>query len=174
MVLWAVPIVLVETPVRDIPLSVALKGINGHIRSHGAIWNWTGPIEYRSITLTDADDRVVGHIPKISMSRGLIALGFNWLCGGVYDLGTIKIVGANVLVEVRPEGSNLEDILNPWIFAKNTVQDIQSKQNTMSDVHFSVEMIDTSVELVDVPRNDSWRLTDVLASVTFHPSETAT
>lgn len=173
MVLWAVPIVLVETPVRDIPLSMALKGINGHIRSHGAIWNWTGPIEYRSITLTDADDRVVGHIPKISMSRGLIALGLDWLCGGVYDLGTIKIVGANVLVEVRPEGSNLEDILNPWIFAKNTVQDIQSKQNTMSDVHFSVEMIDTSVELVDVPRNDSWRLTDVLASVTFHPSETA-
>ena len=46
-VVWAVPIVLVETPLRDAPLARALAGIHGQISSRGAIWNWTGPIEYR-------------------------------------------------------------------------------------------------------------------------------
>ena len=170
-VLWAVPIVLVETPVRDIPLSMAFKGINGHLTSHGAIWNWAGPIEYRSIVLTDADDRIVGHIPKISMSRGLLSLGFNYLMGGTYDLGTIKIVGADVLAEVRPKGSNLEDIFNPWLFTKNNAQDDHSQRKSISDVHLSIEIIDASVDLVDIPRNDSWRLTEVIASLTFRPAD---
>lgn len=173
-VVWAVPIVLVETPLRDAPLARALAGIHGQISSRGAIWNWTGPIEYRSITLADRAGRVVGVIPRLSISRGLLGLGVGglrgWLGGGPLDLGTIRLVGGEVLIEVRPGGSSLEDILAPWLAAAGRPAAGAEEAASAAGVTCELEVIDVAVELVDLPRDDSWRITDILAAVTLRPS----
>ena len=57
--LWATPMVLVETPLRDQPLRLAFAGIDGQITSGGAAWNWLGPIEYRTVALADHAGRTV-------------------------------------------------------------------------------------------------------------------
>lgn len=172
-VVWAVPIVFVETPLRDAPLTTALAGIDGQISSRGAIWNWAGPIEYRSITLADRTGRVVAAIPRLTISRGLLGLGVgglrSWLWGGPLDLGTIRVVGGDVLIEVRPGGSNLEDILAPWL--AGAVRPAAGAETTQPSVGVvcELEVIDAAVELVDLPRDDSWRITDILAAVMLRP-----
>ncbi|MDA1040246.1 MAG: hypothetical protein O3A37_08180 [Planctomycetota bacterium] len=175
-VVWAVPIVLVETPLRDTPLTLSLTGIDGQISSGGAIWNWTGPIEYRSITLADRTGRVVGVIQRLTVSRGLLGLGASglrsWAWGSPLDLGTVRLVGSEVLVEVRPGGSGLEDILAPWLAA--AVRPAAAPPGTApAGVRCELEVIDATVELVDLPRDDSWRITDLLAAVTFRPTADA-
>jgi translocation and assembly module TamB len=168
-VVWAVPIVLVETPLRDAPLTMALAGIDGQISSRGAIWNWTGPIEYRSITLADRTGRIVAAIPQLTISRGLLGLGSGWLWGGPLDLGTIRVVGGEALIEVRPGGSSLEDILAPWLAAMARPAAAPEAPASSPGVVCELEVIDAAVELVDLPRDDSWRITDVLAAVTLRP-----
>lgn len=176
-IVWAVPIVLVETPLRDAPLTMALAGIDGRVSSRGAIWNWAGPIEYRSITLADRTGRIVGVIPRLAISRGLIGLGANmvrgWAWGGPLDLGTVRVVGAEVLVEVRPGGSSLEDILAPWLAATSRPVDAPSAAPSSAGVRCELEVIGATVELVDLPRDDSWRITEVLAAATFRPTVAA-
>ncbi len=176
-VVWAVPLVLVETPLRDTPLALSLAGIDGQISSGGAIWNWTGPIEYRSITLADRTGRVVGVIPRLTVSRGLLGLGTgglrSWAWGSPFDLGTVRLVGSEVLVEVRPGGSNLEDILAPWLAAAVRPTATEPRGTAPAGVRCELEVIDATVELVDLPRDDSWRITDLLAAVTFRPTADA-
>lgn len=176
-VVWAVPIVLVETPLRDTPLTMALTGIDGHISSRGAVWNWTGPIEYRSITLCDRTGRTVAVIPRLTVSRGLIGLAASgasgWAWGGPLDLGTVRLVGGEVLVEVRRGGSSIEDILAPWLAAAGSPVDSPQPATSGAGVRCELEVINAAVELIDLPRDDSWRITDLLAAVTLRPTAEA-
>lgn len=175
VVVWAVPIVLVETPLRNTPLSLVLAGIDGQISSGGAIWNWTGPIEYRSITLADRAGRIVGVIPRLTLGRGLLGLGAgglrSWAWGSPLDLGTVRLVGSELLIEVRSGGSSLEDILAPWLAAARPAA--APPGTAPAGVRCELEVIDATVELVDLPRDDSWRITDLLAAVTFRPTAAA-
>jgi translocation and assembly module TamB len=174
---WAVPIVLVETPLRDAPLTMALAGMDGQVSSRGAIWNWAGPIEYRSITLADRTGRIVGVIPRLTVSRGLIGLGGNmvraWAWGSPLDLGTVRLVGGEVLIEVRPGGSSLEDMLAPWLAATSRPVDAAPAAASSAGVRCELEVIGAVVELVDLPRDDSWRITEVLAAATLRPTGAA-
>ena len=174
-VVWAVPIVLVETPLRDAPLSISFAGIDGRIASGGAIWNWAGPIEYRSITLVDGKGRTVGAIPRLTVSRGLIGLATtmvrSWAWGATLVLGTVRVMGGEILVEVRPGGSSLEDILAPWLAEMSRPVAAPAVASSSAGVRCEVEVVNAAVELVDLPRDDSWRITDLLAAVTLRPAE---
>lgn len=168
--LWAVPIVLVETPLRDVPLRGAFAGIDGRLSSGGAAWNWLGPIEYRAVTLADPTGRAVAGVPRLSIERGLVGLALGWLRGGPIDLGTVRIIGAEVLVEVRPGGSGIEDILAPWLAAAARPANRPEATTRDGGVCCDLEVIDGAIELVDLARDDSWRITDLLAAIPIGPA----
>jgi hypothetical protein len=145
----AAPTLLVHTSLRDRPLAAAFTGIDGTISSGGATWRWLGSLEYRDVVLRDRAGRAAVVVPLVVIDRGLIRLAFERS-----NLGTVRLVEPEVLVEVRGDGSSLEDILAAWLAAAGPAPAME------------LEVVDATIEFVDVVRQDAWRLSDVIAAGT--------
>jgi len=156
---WFAPAVIALSSLRDRPLAALFAGIDGRITSRAAAWRWWGGIEYRDVTLVDRDGRPLVAVPRVVVDRGLAALLFD-----PSDIGPVRLVGAEALLEVRRGGSTLEDVLAPWIAAVS--------QAAAPAASFELEVVDAAVELVDLERNDAWRITDILAAGTVRPDAT--
>lgn len=156
---WIAPTILVLTELRDRPLTALFAGIDGSVSSGEARWHWLGGIEYRDIVLRDAAGRTNLMVPRVVIDRGLLQLAVD-----PDDLGTVRLVAPEALVEVRRGGSSLEDILAPWLAAVAA--------GTARPMSFELEVVDAAVELRDVERRDAWRLSDVLAAGTVRSDAT--
>lgn len=141
------PAVLVHTPLRDRPLALAFAGIDGSITSTAASWRWVGGVEYRDVVLRDRSGRAAVFVPRLALDRGLLRLAVD-----PKSLGTVRLVDPEVLVEVRGDGSSLEDVVAPWLAA------------TARPVAIELEVVNGTVELVDAVHRVAWRLSDVIAA----------
>lgn len=146
---WAAPLLLVHTGLRDRPLTAAFAGIDGTISSGGATWRWLGSLEYRDVVLRDRSGRVAVIVPLVVIDRGLARLAIERS-----NLGTVRLVEPEAIVEVRGDGSSLEDILAAWLAAAGPAPALE------------LEVVNATVEFVDVVRQDAWRLSDVIAAGT--------
>ena len=156
---WFAPALIVLTDLRDRPLEAIFSGIDGRVTSRAAQWQWWGTIEYRDVVLRDPAGRPLLAVPRVVIDRGLASL---LLHPG--DLGAVRLIGGEALVEVRRGGSTIEDVLAPWLAAV--------VQATAVPVSFELEVVDAAIELVDLERNDAWRITDLLAAGTVRPDAT--
>ncbi|NDH64339.1 MAG: hypothetical protein EBY18_22445, partial [Alphaproteobacteria bacterium] len=136
------------THLRDRPLQAAFAGIDGHVASRAATWNWLGGIDYRDVVLSDRSGRPAVLVRRLVIDRGLLALALD-----PDDLGTIRLIGGEALVEVRRGGSSIEDILAPWLAA-------DSRSRSARPLSFELELVDSTIELVDLERRDAWRLAE--------------
>lgn len=159
-VAWIAPTILVLTELRDRPLTAALAGIDGRVASRSASWSWFGGIEYRDVVLLDRAGRPVIVIKRLVSDRGLAALAID-----PGNLGTIRLIGGEGLVEVRRGGSNLEDILAPWLATWS--------QPASVPLACELELVDGAVELVDLARQDAWRITELVAATTIRDASIA-
>ena len=148
---WLAPRVLVLTALRDRPLQAVFAGIDGSIESGSARWNWLAGIEFRDVVLRDRSGTVVALVPRVVIDRGLAQLAFS-----PRDLGAVRLVAPEVLVEVRAGGSSLEDILAPWLASFAAAPAAGSPR-------FDLEVVDAAIELVDRERRDAWRVSEVMA-----------
>ena len=156
---WFAPAAVVLTDLRDLPLDTIFAGIDGRITSREAVWRWWGGIEYRDVRLCDGAGRTLVAVPQIVVDRGLLGLALNRA-----DLGAVRLVGAEALVEVRRGGSGIEDVLAPWLAGAQPDRGLP--------VSFDLELVDAAVELVDLERGAAWRITDILAAGTLRPDAT--
>lgn len=153
---WLLPQLVVLTPLRDEPLRLAFAGIDGRLASRSAAWAWWRGIEYRDIVLFDRANRPVVVVKRAVVDRGFLTLLFD-----PTHLGTVRLIGGEALVEVRRGGSNLEDALAPYLASMAQAQSLP--------VSFDLEVVEGAVDLVDLERQDTWRITDVVAAGTVKP-----
>ncbi len=151
--LWLAPVAAVLSPLRDWPLRAALDGIDGGVSSRAASWNWFGPSDFRDVVLVDRAGRPVAAARRIVIDRPLAAIV---LTGGAPK--RVRILGGEALVEVRPGGSGLEDVIAPFLAGA-------ARRATRAPV--AIEIVDAAVELVDTVRDQAWRVTEVVATGTL-------
>lgn len=156
---WFAPAAVVLTDLRDLPLDRIFAGIDGRITSRAAAWRWWGGIEYRDVRLCDSLGRTLVAVPQVVVDRGLLGLALH-----PADLGAVRLVGAEALIEVRRGGSGIEDVLAPWLAG--------GRPDRGLPVSFELELVDAAVELVDLERGEAWRITDILAAGTLRPDAT--
>lgn len=154
---WMAPTILVLTALRDRPLEAAFAGIDGRISSRAADWRWLGGLEYRDIVLHDRQGRAAVIVPRLVIERGLVSLALD-----PGDLGTVRLLGAEAVIEVRPGGSSLEDILAPWLATL-------AAAGPGPRISCELELVDAAVELIDTSRGAAWRLSDLLGAGTVRP-----
>ncbi len=156
---WFAPAVIVLTDLRDRPLEAIFAGIDGRVTSRAAEWQWWGTLEYRDVVLRDREGRPLVAVPRVVIDRGLASL---LVTPG--DLGAVRLIGGEALVEVRRGGSTIEDVLAPWLASLTQASDVATS--------FDIEVVDAAVELVDLERNDAWRINDLLAAGSVRPDAT--
>jgi len=149
---WFAPHVAVHSSLRDQPLAWITAGLDGRLASRAAAWTWWGGIEYRDVVLTDRAGRAVAAARRVNLDRGLLALALE-----PRALGTVRITGPEVIVEVRRGGSSVEDMLAPWLAGLDTA----------TTVRCDLEVVDGVVHGVDLVSGDSWRITDILAAASW-------
>jgi hypothetical protein len=147
---WMAPTVVVLTSLRDRPLEALFAGIDGSIASGSARWNWIAGIEFRDVILRDRAGNAAALVPRVVIDRGLALLAVS-----PHDLGTVRLVAPELLVEVRRGGSSLEDILAPWLAGFSAA--------AVGSPSFDLEVVDGAVELVDRDRHDAWRVSELMA-----------
>jgi len=148
--MWFAPDLAVLTPLRDRPLALAFAGIDGSIASSSARWRWVGGVEYRDVVVRDRAGRPAVIVPRLLLDRGVARIAFDR-----GNLGTVRLVDPEALVEVRGDGSSLEDVLAPWLARSGSAPALE------------FEVLNGTIEFVDVARRDAWRLSDVIAAGTL-------
>jgi len=152
---WLAPTVLVLTSLRDAPLKALCAGLDGEVESRAATWNWVHGITYRDIVLRDGAGRAIAIVPELLIDKGLVPLALD-----PRDLGTVRLVGVEMLCEVHAGGSSLEDLAAGWLAGRDAAAALTAPA-------CELELVDGAVEFVDLDRNDAWRLSDLIAAGTL-------
>ena len=169
---WQLPLVAVLAPVRDWPLQQIFAGVAGRIRSGGADWGWFGPITYRGLLLETSDGQPLLAVDELSIDRSPLTLLLR-----PADLGVIRIRGGRLSTAVWQGGSTIETVLEPWLArqaaAAPAAPPVVGQWGGIADVAVAepaapaatVELIDCTIELIDLRHSDTWWIDDLAATI---------
>src|SRR5882757_9592547 len=106
IVVGVLPIIVAKTPLRGVLLSSALPRNSVSVTIGDASLNWFGSPSLSTVEVKDmsGDTLLVAELVKIDHTPLYLAMNS-------HDLGTIQVVRPVIRIKVRPDGSNLEDVL---------------------------------------------------------------
>ena len=173
--LWQLPQVTLVPASRDWPLQQAFPGIAGRLSSSGADWHWLGPIVYRNVLLETGDGQPLLAVDRLTIGRSPFLLAVR-----PTDLGRIVLQGGRLSTAVWQGGSTVETVLEPWLARLAETPTAPPPTPAVgrwgggagdqpaaqpSEVKGSLELIDFTVELIDLRHDDAWWITDLAATV---------
>lgn len=106
MLAFAAPAMISQTSLRNRFLASALPPEAGSLTTAGASFGWLTPVSLSGVTVTDPAGNVVLHAESLALEKTLLDL-----IGDKTNLGTIRIHKPVVYAVVRPDGSNIEDLI---------------------------------------------------------------
>ncbi|HEY2882253.1 MAG TPA: hypothetical protein VGJ15_07455, partial [Pirellulales bacterium] len=153
------PTVIAYTPLRNAPLRLALANTNATVQTGGASLSWFGPIRYSDIEIRDEHGDLILSLGKVETERSLIGL-----IGNLNDLGTLRVERPQVNLVMRPDGSNIEDLLAK-VATKKTIEPKTDAEANSGKPHepaklpaMTVEIVDGSLSMNDTAANQQWKL----------------
>jgi hypothetical protein len=148
--LWFAPAIASRTSLGDWPLRQALNGIDGTISSGSRTFGWLSSIVYHDVQIRDAKGNVLATIATIRTDKTLSQLALH-----AGDLGTIRIEQLQAALELRPDGSNLEDVVQPW----------WSRGTTGAKPNLDLELTDGRIDMHDVAADKHWHIDSISTTV---------
>ncbi len=107
-----------------------------------APYGWLSPVEFRDVQIRDAKGNLLLTAATIRSQRPL------WqLVAHSSDLGTLTIAQPKLGLELRPDGSNAEDVLLPWL----------TRSSTGASPTLALQVADGHIDLHDVAADQRWR-----------------
>ncbi len=154
------PIITAQTGLRHIVAGAVLAKGQGSLRIGSASLGWFSPVELSNVEWRDADGDRMLLVPKLTLDRSL-----GQLLIGPTQLGTIRLEQPELNVRLRSDGSNVEDVLAPWL------------EPTEEAIRWSMalEVRDGKITLHDTPTGHTWYVEPVavrFAAAPDNPSST--
>jgi translocation and assembly module TamB len=175
-VIAALPTVIGKTPLRNVILSAMLPKVlpNGGVQVAigDASLGWFSPPSVSGIEVRDAAGRPLVAVESVQLSRSPWSLAANW-----HDLGEIEITRPVVYVAVRPDGSNVEDVINELVSkgATNPTAMSQSPEGadgsgggSVGKAAVAVKVVDGTVLVQEAATGRGWRLASLNAQYDSH------
>jgi translocation and assembly module TamB len=154
LLMWVLPILLAWTPLRNRPLAMALPGLNGTITAGGASLGWFSPVVYTDVEIRDPADNLLVSAAAIRTEKTLLQLALSQT-----DLGTIRIEQPNVALEMRPNGSNAEDVLLPFL----------NSGGGGGPLTVGLDFVEGTINLYDVAADRKWKIEQFQTSLRLEP-----
>ncbi len=105
-VIGLLPIIVAKTPLRNVLISMVVPRDTLRVSIGDASFNWISGPSLSHVEVKDAAGETLLAAESIRIDRAPAGLAMNW-----HELGTIQIVRPVVYLKVRPDGSNLEDVI---------------------------------------------------------------
>jgi hypothetical protein len=131
--------------------SAAGGSLNGSVQASSVGIGWLSSLTLRGVTVRDADQKVVATADSIVVGKSLLGLLLNQS-----DLGTITIDKPEVLLVLRSDGSNLEDLLQPLL---------TKPSSGGATPALRLEVSNGQLKLIDGSTEQSWELSALNAKV---------
>lgn len=169
LVIGLLPIIVAKTPLRNILFARALPHDTVQVTMGDASLNWFGSPSLSTVEVKDASGDLLLTAESIRIDRTPLNLAMN-----SRDLGTIQVVRPVIHLKVRPDGSNLEDILK-----KLTSNDTETEQQPEKQAEkqpdrqpqpaavatkplmFAFQLVEGTIFADDVATGRQWRLQNV-------------
>jgi translocation and assembly module TamB len=150
------PTIIAKTPLRDVPLRLALRNMHGTVQAGGASLSWFAPLEYSDLEIRNSRGELLVSLAKVQSERSLYGLLSN-----LNDLGTFRIERPQVNVALRPDGSNLEDLFanekNPFPKPEPAPVLEQTKASQQLPI-VTAEIVDGIVNILDTASGQKWSI----------------
>ena len=109
VVVFFLPNVIAMTGLKQKALDYALADFNGRITVKSASFGWLQPTTLKQIEAVDEAGRPLATIEEVKTSGSLLSFMTS------SDYGTVEVNQPVVWVQLRPDGSNLEDACSVWL-----------------------------------------------------------
>ena len=127
-VLFFLPAILLNSPLKQTAINYATADIEGTVQVGGISAGWFSPIEINDLVIKATDGTDVVSVSSIQTSKNLIGLASG------SDYGTIKVVQPTIDLKIRPDGSNLEDVLVNFLAPAPEAQPNSENKNASSSL----------------------------------------
>src|SRR4029079_8664 len=166
IVVGLLPIIVAKTPLRGLLLSSALPRDTVSVTIGDASLSWFSSPSLSTVEVKDKAGDALLAAESIKIDRTPLSLALN-----SHDLGTIQIVRPVIHVKVRPDGSNLEDVLQKLVPSapENEPKDESSARKPTA---FIFQLVEATILADDIATGRQWRLQNVNAQYDTHGAAT--
>lgn len=152
LAVWIAPTIVAHTSLRDRLVNVATSKIDGKVGVGSASFGWLSPVRLYNVRVDDREGSPVLDIDAISTERTLLGLVLH-----SRDPGLVRIDGPHLTLVLRPDGSNLEDLLVPLMD--------ESSDSSGERIPLSLAVTDGSVEVRDTTSGRRWEVADLMVDL---------
>lgn len=146
MVLFAAPAFVSQTSMRDRFLAGVLPPEAGTLTTESASFGWLTPVSLSGVTIADPAGNVILRAESLALEKTVLDL-----IGDRTNLGTIRIHKPVVYAIVRPDGSNVEDLIAALDDESNAPNEpAQPLQPAPPKKPFAIEVTSGSVAVKDI------------------------
>ncbi len=143
VLIWLIPAAVARTPlVGWIVRSAA--GLQGEIAIGSASLGWFSPVKLSGVEIRDPQGQPLAEIPQARSDRSLLAI-----LSSSSHVGRIRLERPKLTLLVREDGSNLEDVLAPYL---------SPSEEPSGLVDVALEIIDGSLSIRDEQNQQSWQI----------------
>jgi hypothetical protein len=147
---WALPILVAHSPLAQYVLDTAAADLNGRLSADQISLGWFSPVRLSGVALKDPQGQRILDLSKAESSSSLLSLLMN-----PSSLGRLRVERPNLVLVLRPDGSNLEDLI-----AK-----LKSSGGSSTDV--GIEVVDGTVSVLDTATQRQWQISGFQGVVTL-------
>ena len=152
------PTIVARTSVRDHLIPVVAPEFPGRVNIGAASLGWFSPIALREVSVTDAAGDVLLRTSSITSEKTLFALVTN-----PSQAGLIRVEQPVLDVELRADGSNLEDALQPLL---------DQPGGDGGTFGMALQITDGTIHVADAAGQEDWTATDLDLSLTYPANST--
>ncbi|MBN1591070.1 MAG: DUF748 domain-containing protein [Pirellulales bacterium] len=141
-IVWAIPLVVAHSPLLGWIVATATGDLNGKATVDSASLGWFSPVRASGFQVHDPQGQLVVDLPKVSGDTSLLKLALNRT-----QLGTFTLERPTINVVLRPNGSNLEELIAKYLTGPSG-----------EPVAVELKVIDATIHVRDEAGGPSWTI----------------
>ncbi len=148
LVVYLLPVIIAHTPLLDFVVHTATADLQGRATVESASLGWFAPVRLQGIEVRDPGGEVVLTAVEVSGDKPLLKMLMDRS-----DLGEFRVEQPVINVVVRPDGTNVEDLIAKYMEPE--------EEPDGGGIGVDLNVIAGSVSLTDAVSKQTWQLNDL-------------
>ena len=150
LLVWLLPAILAHSPLVGWAVRSATADLNGTLHVQSVSLGWFSPIAVSGVELRDPQNELVLEVPDAQGDRWLLSLLLR-----PSNLGRFRVEQPSLALVLRPDGSNLEDL----------VAKVKAKRSGTADL--GLDVVDAQVNVLDTAAERRWQIDKLQLALTL-------
>lgn len=151
---WFLPPIVANSPLLGWAVGKASADMNGSVSIRAASLGWFSPVVISGLEVKNAEGKTIVLVPSFSSERSLVDM-----LRDQKNLGRFVIRNPKISLELRDDGSNIEDLLAAYLAPQEEEPAVAEEGS--ADIGFSLQIRDAAITIFDVPSGRDWQVNNL-------------